>query len=38
MAFSFGVEILNMWMRKRAKGKTVQLHEPIVKKEEQNSI
>lgn len=37
MAFSFGVEILNMWMRKRAKGKTVQLHEPIVKKE-QNSI
>jgi predicted tellurium resistance membrane protein TerC len=38
MAFSFGVEMLNMWMRKRAKGKTVQLHEPIVKKEEQNSI
>ena len=36
MAFSFGVEILNMWMRKRAK--PVELHEPIVKKEEQNSI
>jgi predicted tellurium resistance membrane protein TerC len=38
MAFSFGVEMLNMWMRKRAIGKTVELHEPIVKKEEQNSI
>jgi predicted tellurium resistance membrane protein TerC len=36
MAFSFGVEMLNMWMRKRAK--PVELHEPIVKKEEQNSI
>ena len=39
MAFSFGVEMLNMWMRKRAKAKNpVQLKEPIVKKEEQNSI
>jgi hypothetical protein len=39
MAFSFGVELLNMWMRKRAKAKNpVQLKEPIVKKEEQNSI
>lgn len=37
MAFSFGVEMLNMWMRKRAQ-KPVELHEPIVKKEEQNSI
>jgi predicted tellurium resistance membrane protein TerC len=36
MAFSFGVEMLNMWMRKRSK--PVQLKEPIVKKEEQNSI
>jgi predicted tellurium resistance membrane protein TerC len=38
MAFSFGVEMLNMWMRKRARKKTVQLHEPIVKKGEHNSI
>lgn len=38
MAFSFGVEMLNMWMRKRAKAKPVELHEPIVKKEEQSSI
>jgi predicted tellurium resistance membrane protein TerC len=38
MAFSFGVEMLNMWMRKRAKSKAVELYEPIVKKEEQNSI
>jgi predicted tellurium resistance membrane protein TerC len=38
MAFSFGVEMLNMYMRKRAKGKTVELHEPIVKKEEHSSI
>jgi len=38
MAFSFGVEMLNMWMRKRAKRKTVELHEPIVKKEEQNTV
>ena len=39
MTFSFGVELLNMWMRKRAKAqKPVELHEPIVKKEEQNSI
>jgi predicted tellurium resistance membrane protein TerC len=38
MAFSFGVEMLNMRMRKKERAKTVQLHEPIVKKEEQNSI
>ena len=38
MAFSFGVEMLNMWMLKRAKKQKVQLNEPIVKKEEQNSI
>jgi predicted tellurium resistance membrane protein TerC len=38
MAFSFGVEMLNMWMLKRNKAKAVELHEPIVKKEEQNSI
>jgi predicted tellurium resistance membrane protein TerC len=38
MAFSFGVEMLNMWMRKRARGKVVQLNEPIVKKEEQNTV
>jgi predicted tellurium resistance membrane protein TerC len=34
MAFSFGVEMLNMWMFKRAKKQKVQLNEPIVKKEE----
>ena len=34
MAFSFGVEMLNMWMLKRAKKQKVQLNEPIVKKEE----
>lgn len=38
MAFSFGVEMLNMWMFKRAKKKTVKLNEPIVKKEEQNTV
>jgi predicted tellurium resistance membrane protein TerC len=38
MAFSFGVEMLNMWMRKRAKGKVVKLNEPIVKKVEQNTV
>lgn len=38
MAFSFGVELLNMKMRKKAKAKAVRLNEPIVKKEEQNSI
>jgi hypothetical protein len=30
--------MLNMWMLKRNKAKAVELHEPIVKKEEQNSI
>lgn len=38
MAFSLGVELLNMRMRKKARGKVVELHEPIVKKEEQTSI
>ncbi len=33
MAFSFGVELLNMWMRRRSKKqKPVQLHEPEIKK------
>jgi predicted tellurium resistance membrane protein TerC len=32
MAFSFGVELLNMWMRrKNKKQKTVQLNEPVLK-------
>ncbi len=31
MAFSFGVEMLNMVLRKKAKAKTVELHEPIIK-------
>ncbi len=31
MGFSFGVEMLNMWMRKR-KGTVVELHEPHFKK------
>jgi len=30
MAFSFGVEMLNMWMRKRKSGKVVELHEPTL--------
>ncbi|OQP47162.1 hypothetical protein A4H97_06550 [Niastella yeongjuensis] len=38
MAFSFGVEMLNMWMFKRAKKQKVELNEPIVKKEEQNTV
>lgn len=32
MAFSFGVELLNMRMRKNKKGKPVELHEPHEKK------
>lgn len=31
MAFSFGVELLNMWMRKRANKKPVELREPQLK-------
>lgn len=31
MAFSFGVEMLNMVLRKRMKSKTVELHEPVLK-------
>lgn len=34
MAFSFGVEMLNMAMKKRIKSKTVELHEPVLKDEE----
>jgi predicted tellurium resistance membrane protein TerC len=30
MAFSFGVELLNMWMRKKEKAKPVELREPHV--------
>jgi len=30
MAFSFGVEMLNMWMRKRKNSKVVELHEPTL--------
>lgn len=37
MAFSFGVEMLNMWMRKRAKpAKPVELREPVLKAEDKN--
>ena len=31
MAFSFGVEMLNMWMKRRKKGSAVELKEPQVK-------
>ena len=40
MAFSFGVEMLNMVMRSRAtkkKAHVVQLNEPVLKEEEQNT-
>ena len=38
MAFSFGVEMLNLIMRKRmAKRKIVELNEPILKEKEENS-
>jgi predicted tellurium resistance membrane protein TerC len=33
MAFSFGVELLNMSYRKKSKTKVVELHEPVVKNE-----
>jgi len=39
MAFSFGVEMLNMVMRNRMKKKRdhlVELNEPVIKKEEMN--
>jgi predicted tellurium resistance membrane protein TerC len=39
MAFSFGVEMLNMVMRSRAAKKrahVVELNEPVLKKEEKN--
>ncbi|MBD0331267.1 MAG: TerC family protein [Chitinophagaceae bacterium] len=36
MAFSFGVEMLNTRLRRRMKTKPVELHEPIIKKEEEN--
>jgi predicted tellurium resistance membrane protein TerC len=34
MAFSFGVEMLNMAFRKRIKNKAVELQEPVMKEEE----
>lgn len=34
MAFSFGVEMLNMAMKKKSKSKAVELQEPIIKDEE----
>jgi predicted tellurium resistance membrane protein TerC len=34
MAFSFGVEMLNMAFRKRLKTKAVELQEPVIKEEE----
>jgi predicted tellurium resistance membrane protein TerC len=37
MAFSFGVELLNMTMRKRQKRKPVELREPLIRNEEQDS-
>jgi predicted tellurium resistance membrane protein TerC len=37
MAFSFGVEMLNMVMRKRvAKRRVVELNEPVLKEAEEN--
>jgi predicted tellurium resistance membrane protein TerC len=33
MAFSFGVEMLNMRMIRKSKTKPVELHEPIIRKE-----
>jgi predicted tellurium resistance membrane protein TerC len=35
MAFSFGVEMLNLALRKRMKSKTVELQEPILKNKEE---
>lgn len=34
MAFSFGVEMLNLVLRKRIKQKSVELHEPVLKEED----
>ena len=36
MAFSFGVEMLNMWMFKKKKKKPVELREPILTKDIEN--
>ena len=36
MAFSFGVELLNMWMRRNKKQKPVQLKEPVSENAVQN--
>lgn len=33
MAFSFGVEMLNMWMRKRQAGKAIELRGPIIRQQ-----
>lgn len=37
MAFSFAVEMLNMAYRRKAKAKTVELNEPVLKKDQKNS-
>lgn len=37
MAFSFGVEMLNMWMRKKEKRKPVELREPVLLQENEGS-
>ncbi|HEX6913827.1 MAG TPA: TerC family protein [Chitinophagaceae bacterium] len=37
MAFSFGVEMLNMAYRKRARRKAVELHEPVMRKNEEDN-
>jgi predicted tellurium resistance membrane protein TerC len=34
MAFSFGVELMNMWMRKKAPAAPVSLRQPLLKKDE----
>jgi len=36
MAFSFGVEMLNMVMRKRQKSRVVKLNEPVLEEKEEN--
>lgn len=36
MAFSFGVEMLNMAYRRKTKPKTVELHEPVLKAEDKD--
>ncbi|HUR10598.1 MAG TPA: TerC family protein [Flavitalea sp.] len=36
MAFSFGVELLNLFMKKKAKGKKLELHEPRIRQTTDN--